>query len=589
MKSDKNTLASRRYQNGYDYNLRIDYYGEVSENIDYLAGKQWGNDVSRSSMPNPVFNIEKMVEHYQVATVISPSIAAKYSVEGVDEDVLEGENKILSEMAKLMSNSATVRWERQKMMSVLRKCVEDAWVSGDMCCHVYWDHSKKTNQNYKGDFCTERLSGGNVFFGDANTPDVEKQPYILVVKRETVLSVRNRAKSYGMSKDDIEKIMPDSETRSQLGQLYDTEMQGNETLDQKLNVYLTYYKEDDVVYLDESTETVDMQIKKKVKNGRYPIAWGNWQTQENSYHGRPQSSEIHTTQRFINKMFSLCMLWMINNAFGKVVFDETRCNGVTNEIGVAIPVTGSVSEVIYQLKSGDFNSAIMTVIDKAIEYTLQFCGVSSSALGQSAAYNTSAIVTNVKQSAVQLEGNQARVFQFVEDIYEIWADFIIEKYGDGRLMPIEEDGKIVYKPFDATMRSKMIMNTKIDVGASSVWSEQAAQQTLDNMLLNQIITPIQYLERLENGVIRDKSKLIEELKAIANMPEEQPPTPMTDNVDMEAMAQFFDTLPQEQQIALKSMQPDQMQQALIQLMNTPVMPEVQAGGQAVEQADLDGF
>lgn len=571
-KKDDFTTARLRYQRGYDYNVQLDYYGEVSENIDYLADKQWGNDISKSSMPNPVFNIEKLIQRYKVSSLISPSVSAIYSVEAVDEDTL-GEEYVLGQMAKLLSNSASVRWERQKMMSVLRKCVEDAWVSGDMCTHTYWDPYKKTNQAYhEGDFCTERIPAGNVFFGDPNTPEVEKQPYIMFVKRQTVTEVKARAKEKGLSELEINGIVADSDTKTQVGELYDTELQGDEG---KCNVFYTYYREkiDGTwnVFLDESTSTVDITLKEYIKKGGYPIAFGNWETQANSYHGRPESSGLHTTQRFINKMYALCMLWMINNAFGKLVYDETRCAGVTNEIGVATPINGPVNEVIAQLKSGDFNTAILQVIDTAIEYTKEFCGLSNAALGQGAAYNTSAIVALGKQSAIQLEGNQARVFQFVEDIYSIWAEFMVEKYANGRKIPVMEDGKLVYKPFDATMRDRMILNTKIDVGASSVWSEMAAIQTLDNMLLNAILTPIQYIERLPNGVLPNREKLIEELKAVAQTPTEQPN--MLTEQDNEQMAQFFDSLPPEQQTALKSLPPDQMEQQVIQMMSTAKPPE----------------
>ena len=553
------TTAKLRYQRGYDYNLKLDYYGEISENIDYLADKQWGNDVAKGSMPNPVFNIEKLIQRYKVSTVISPTVSAKYSVEAVDEDVLDGETKILSDMAKLLSNSATVRWERNKMHSILRKCVEDAWVTGDMCTHTYWDNNIKTNQAYKGDFVTERISGGNVMFGDPNNADVECQPYIMLIKRMTVTEAKKIAKQYGLKQADLDKIVPDKDTDTQLGDLSDVELDD----DTKLNLFLTYYKEDDKVFLDISTASLDIVTKKFIKNGRYPITWGNWEIQENSYHGRSESSGLHTTQRFINKMYALCMLWMINNAFGKVVYDETRCSGVTNEIGVAIPVVGGVADVITQLRSGDFNTAILQVIDTAIQYTKDFCGLSNAALGQGAAYNTSAIVALGKQAAIQLEGNQSRVFQFVEDIYAVWAEFMIEKYATGRKIPTREDGKIVYKEFNNDLKEKMILNTKIDVGISSVWSEVAAIQTLDNMLLNSILTPIQYIERLPAGVLPERDKLIDELKAVATMPEEQNILTEDDN---EVMAQFFDSLPQSQQTMLKSLPPEEMEMAVIQMM-----------------------
>ena len=53
---------------------------------------------------------------------------------------------------------------------------------------------------------------------------------------------------------------------------------------------------------------------------------------------------------------------------------------------------------------------------------------------------------------------------------------------------------------------------KLDVGASSYYSEIASLQTLDNLLMNGHITPVQYLERIPDGNIPRRRALIEELK-----------------------------------------------------------------------------
>lgn len=569
------TKAFGRFQRGYDYNIKLNYYAEVSENIDYAADKQWGSKLAEGSLPTPVFNMEKMILRYKASSIISPSVKAKYLIDAVDEEAIDEDNKVLSEMAKLLSDSASVRWERNKMMSILRKCVEDSWLTGDMCAHTYWDHDKKTNQEFKGDFVTERISGGNVFFGNPKSNMVKGQPYILILKPENVSEVKKKAKKYGLSKDKINKIVSNENTDVQLGQLKDIGIDGSDDDDKTVDVYLTYYIEDGVVYLDEETPLVELKMKKRIKEGSYPVAWGNWENQENSYHGRPESSGLHTTQRFINKMYALCMLWMINNAFGKIVYDENRCEGITNDVGVAQPVNGAVTDVIMQLRSGDFNAAILSVIDNAINTTLRFCGVTEAALGAGTSYNTSAQITNIKQSSILLKGNQDRTFQFVEDIYAIWGDFVIEKYGDGRLMPVKEGGKVVYKKFDASLKNKMILNTKIEVGYSPIWDALESKNILTEMLQASILTPIQYLNQLDDGIIKDKDSLIAELKAMAQMPEPQPQENMLTEVDNEQMAAFFDSLPVEQQTALKSLPADQMEQQVIQMMAQPPEQPVQ--------------
>ena len=53
---------------------------------------------------------------------------------------------------------------------------------------------------------------------------------------------------------------------------------------------------------------------------------------------------------------------------------------------------------------------------------------------------------------------------------------------------------------------------KIDVGASSYYSEIASLQTLDNLLLNGHINVVQYLERIPDGNVAGRRKLIDEIK-----------------------------------------------------------------------------
>lgn len=77
------------------------------------------------------------------------------------------------------------------------------------------------------------------------------------------------------------------------------------------------------------------------------------------------------------------------------------------------------------------------------------------------------------------------------------------------------------RPFDFSVFKDLPVAIKLDAGASSYWSEIASMQTIDNLLLNNKITLLQYLERVPSGYIVDKQKLIDDLKAQAM------PTPST--------------------------------------------------------------
>lgn len=53
---------------------------------------------------------------------------------------------------------------------------------------------------------------------------------------------------------------------------------------------------------------------------------------------------------------------------------------------------------------------------------------------------------------------------------------------------------------------------RVDVGASSLWNEVQAVQTLDNLFDKQVIDVMQYLTRLPKGTVPNLGGLIRELE-----------------------------------------------------------------------------
>jgi hypothetical protein len=69
------------------------------------------------------------------------------------------------------------------------------------------------------------------------------------------------------------------------------------------------------------------------------------------------------------------------------------------------------------------------------------------------------------------------------------------------------------QPFDFSQLKNIQLTIEQEVGASSYWSEMASMQTLDNLLMNKLITPEQYIDRLPNGYINKKEELLADLRA----------------------------------------------------------------------------
>lgn len=125
-----------------------------------------------------------------------------------------------------------------------------------------------------------------------------------------------------------------------------------------------------------------------------------------------------------------------------------------------------------------------------------------------------------------MELTKQNYYQCVEDMGRIWLDIMSVRYGERMVETTMEMDDIGDQPlgmqiprqtfmqnFDFEQLKGMQMAIRQDVGASSYWSEMASMQTLDNLLMNHLITPKQYIERLPNGYLSKKQELLAELTA----------------------------------------------------------------------------
>jgi hypothetical protein len=128
-----------------------------------------------------------------------------------------------------------------------------------------------------------------------------------------------------------------------------------------------------------------------------------------------------------------------------------------------------------------------------------------------------------------------------------------------RSLKITDKSGTYYLPFDSERYKNIVIKAKIDVGASTMYSEAVVVSSLGGLLEAGITTPTQYLERLPNGIIPDKSGLIEEIKA----KEQQQQEATTSQNDM--MNQFAQQYPQEY-AKFTELPPEQQQEMMTQIM-----------------------
>ena len=475
--------------------------------------KQW-EGVKANGLPTPVFNFLKRVVLFTVASVTSDNL--KLVAQPLGNSGAKGQ---FYKMMNVVNNEFDAIFEYNKIVNLFREVMRNAAVDGDGCTHTYWDPEIETGQENKGGIVTEVIENTRVFFGNPNDRRVQKQPYIIIERRQLTEQLKDRAEEAGVK--DFESIKSDNpgrrETRSEMISLND-----------RTTTLLYYYKnrETNTIWCYECTQNVEIRhIDTGLK--LYPITWLNWDYRQDNYHGQAMVSGLIPNQIFINRAFAMTELSLMTMAYPKVVYDATRITRWTNQVGAAVGIKGGdVNNVAKIMEGAHVDPQIAQFIQLAVNYTETFLGATPAALGDVRPDNTSAIIALQRASATPHEITKQNLYSNIEDLGRIYVDFMANYYGVREIeltmpkdIPPEVQQFLAVKPgeeitgeYDFEILKEHPMVMRLDVGASAYWSEIASMQTLDNLLMQNKIDLVEYLERIPDGYISMRQELLEKLR-----------------------------------------------------------------------------
>lgn len=511
----------QKYQKSVGFNQQIDLYDTVENNENFFIGKQW-EGVRANGNPTPTFNFLKRVTLFQVATVSSDNITMQATPLSSTSRYSLGDMERVSDV---VNKQFAAIFERNRIVTLTREFMRNAAVDGDGCTYTWFDPDMETGQEAKGDIVTEIVENTRVHFGNPNDKDVQRQPWIIINLRKPVEEVRHMAKQGGFPEEDIR---PDSESDdSEYGRLNDNRV--------TLLVYFRKDPETGHIWAGKYTQDGQVERFRDTELTLYPITWMNWDYVQDCYHGHALISQLIPNQVFVNQLFAMVMRSLQTTAFPKVIYDKTRIPHWDGGVGRAIGVTGGgdLNSIAKILDPAAVSPQISQFIDTAINYTQSFMGTTDAALGNTRPDNTSAIIALQRASNAPLELVKQNMYQAVEDLGRIYLDMMRAYYGQRYVqvkmftkdqmqaqplgMTLEEQD--VNTLFDFSVLNQLPLSLKLDVGASSYWSEIAAVQTLDNLLMQNKISLDDYLERIPEGYISKKQELIDKMRAGSMMQE----------------------------------------------------------------------
>ena len=407
-KDNNKTKLWTYYENGRAYNIQLvpNQYNLVNTNIEFFSGNQWlhiNDTPAMQKLARPTFNLIKRVTSLFVASLTSSNTTINFE----PLSYYDGENLKDPESNAAVIATAELKnlFEKFKMEYRIRDALFDGAVTGDYCAHFYWNPDATPYGGafgpYRGEIEMELVDGINVMFGNPNTPDVESQPYILLLGRDTVENLKWEADQFaksdqkrgGTAEDDIliDSMNSDAEWQWQIGIGGRTELIKSDDKTGKALYGILYTKvqteepvineetglQEQVPVLDDDGEPIpemldgnpvidtdgnpvyktkgatrlvtSVHVTKATKTriiyedvdtglSRYPIAWGNWEKQKNQYHGRALVTGIVPNQIFINSMMAMIFRHLQLQSFPKTIYNADLLGQWNNEVGAAIGV-----------------------------------------------------------------------------------------------------------------------------------------------------------------------------------------------------------------------------------------------------------
>ena len=508
-------------------------YEQTALNERFFAGDQWYGAACPSDRPLVRHNVIKRIGDFKMSQLAASKIAVRYSAEGIpdtlaDRAAVAADRKLLSRRASSVFERLDTKNEVGLMVSALNSYYEtvarriglselldtalkNAYVSGSGFIYTYFDPTVRTGlyadriggTPILGDIVCEVIRSENLYFGDPTCTKIQDQPYIILAERKPLCEILFEAEKNGITA--LPELSPDEAARKEilLTKLYKKRLP-----DGGVSVFA-------VKVCERFAVRDEWDIGLRV----YPLSQFVWEPRDNNIYGDSEITYLIPNQIAINRMIT-ASVWsaMTTGMPLMVVNGELVPEDISNDPGQIIRVWGSSEEIASAVKyinPPDFSAGYNDSVATLIENTLSQSGATETALGDTEARNTSAIVELREASAQPLCLLKNRYYRFIEDIALIWAEFFVTMYGK-RSLKISDENGTWYFPFDAARYRDLLLGVSVELRDKMSRSEAESATILSSLFEKGAINAAQYIKRLPQGFVPDAENLIEQLEEKEN-------------------------------------------------------------------------
>lgn len=509
------------YEKGRNFHRQMNVYTDTDRNYKFYNGNQW--EGAKLGDVEPVQkNFIRPIVKYKLAVIHANLYAVNYSSENFESSAFRQE---ADKYCDMLNRYARRVHEKDKLDKKFRQITKDAAINDEGIMYVDYDKEKMIPVN-------EVIDKNDVYYGNENDDDIQKQPYILIRKRMPLVNAHEFALANGLSKDKLEYITTDNDTFEQSGEASKYEVDDMVTIVYKL------YKKDGTVHCSVASKLID--IIEDIDTGltRYPIAHFCWEEKKGSARGEGEVRHLIPNQIEVNRTEVRRVLTVKYQAYPQKVVDMTKVANPSaiNTVGGVIKTNGTtvddVHKIISTLPPAQMSPDVVKLQEDLISVTRELAGAGDVASGDVNPESASGRAILAVQQASQAPMTEQKEFfkDFIEDLALIWLEYLIVHSKGGIYLEEEVTDPSTGEEYVQIVRvpqsvfKKLKASVKIDVTPKGVYDKFAQEQTIENLMLQGFFTAQRvgeletYANILDDDSVAPKLKILE---AIEHIKEEQ--------------------------------------------------------------------
>lgn len=499
------------FEKGKNFHWLNNIYTDTDLNHRMYNGNQW-NGAKLGGIEPVMTNFIKPIVKYKLSVIHDNLYGINFSSENFANRIFASESE---RYCKMLNRYANRVWEKDSMDKKLREITKNSAINDEGVIYVDFDEDKMLPVN-------EVIEKNNIYYGNENTEDIQRQPYILIEKRLSVSEAVEFALANGISKSQIELIVGDADTTQQAGE------DAKQEVDNMVTIVYKFYKTDGTVHYSVATRLVTIVEDVDIGISLYPVAHMTWEQKKGSARGEGEVRNLIPNQLEVNKTQMRRLLSAKSQAYPKTVADVSKISNpqALESVGGIIKTYGNTVEDVHKIVGiippAQMSPDVKQTLDDLIQTSRDLAGAGDTATGEidpeSASGRAILAVQQAQRAPVTEQKDNTKYF--IEDVSRIWLEYLVAYSVEG--VDLEEEVtdangqkavQLVKVP-QATLK-ELQADVKVDITPKSAYDKAAREQTLENLLTAGLFQASRvgelrvYAEALDDDAYSPKQKILD--------------------------------------------------------------------------------